>query len=792
MQSPLAMLKDPIDSYLKRILASEPTRTRRYIFPILFVSLAMALRMVIGPPEAGLRFLTFFPAIAFSALLGGFGSGILATFLGALAESYFIPPYGSFNIIVSFGKIFNILIFIFDGVFFCIIMAGMRRFYLESQHKINELNTLIKTIPDMVWVKDPEGIYRNCNSATERFLGRPASEIVGKTDQELFDAEIARKFRETDRECIHLRDQITYEVKVFSAENQDFILRETIKVPLIADSGQLLGVLGIGRDISQRRHMEETLKNNQTEMQSRIHDYKVTEKLLIDALSELKENKNTLQAIIESALDAIITIDDQGTILSFNPAAEKLFGYAATEVWGQEMAPLIIPPEQRDAHRQALAQFKPGQQGANLQGKRLTITGLCADGHSVDLEMAVVPIVAQGKLTFTGFIRDITEFKELVNSLRDTLTVAESANRTKSEFLANMSHEMRSPMNAIIGMTELVLQSDTFPESLREYLEIVRHSSEALLEVINNILDLTKMEAGQLYLQETRFSVVEQIAEVCDTMAVNAQRKGLHLSCCIEKNVTYEGQDLLGDPQRVRQIVINLITNAIKFTQSGEIVVRVALLDTPDNDHRVGVHITVADSGIGIPETKIVSIFQPFTQADGSSTRRFGGTGLGLTITKHLVHMMGGHVRVDSREGQGSVFHATVYLKRARETPENGIQVPKTAPRSSQTPARVAPVIAVTETVQTSRNTLLEVLPERCNSLKNFLHLESLPDALRELQWIAETAVSLGAARIKTRAIRLKGKVEMKDWEGARTVLNDLLPELHRFRRDLGEVEPGT
>jgi two-component system sensor histidine kinase/response regulator len=384
---------------------------------------------------------------------------------------------------------------------------------------------------------------------------------------------------------------------------------------------------------------------------------------------ELESSEQCYRQIVETVLDAFDGMDANGMVIDWNAQAVTTFGWSRSEAMGRDLSQMIIPHRYRDAHKQGLRHFLASGEGPMLN-KRIETTALHRDGREFPVELTVSPTRMGATYRFGAFVRDVTDQKRVEEEREKAKEAAEAANRAKSEFLANMSHEIRTPLNGVLGMTDLALETDLTSEQ-REYLDTVKLSADALLIVINDILDFSKIEAGKIDLEMIGFDIRDCLETTLQTLALRADEKGVGLLCEIAPEVP---EGVRSDSCRLRQIVVNLVGNAIKFTNEGEVALKVQV-DAGQGEGRL-LHFTVSDTGIGIPPEKLKAIFEPFTQADSSTTRKYGGTGLGLTISIRLVTMMGGNMWVESQIGKGTEFHFTVPLI-AKERP---VQVGTIAP----------------------------------------------------------------------------------------------------------------
>ncbi len=490
--------------------------------------------------------------------------------------------------------------------------------------------SLVEHGSDLITILDGAGVERYHSPSYARVTGYAPEELNGTMGLERLHPQDRERVVAAFTQGLNARE-IVGPIE-FRTRHKDGTWRtvEVIGTNLLNDPA-VAGIVLNGRDITERKRVEEALRDSEA----------------------------YLKALFEQAPDSYHLHDLDGRFIDGNRAAERLIGYPKEELLGKSFLDLnLLPPDQLP---KAAALLASSRQNLPTGPDELVLNR--RDGSQVTVEIRTFPLHINGQTVVLNNTRDVTERKRLEAQLREAKEAAEAASRAKSEFVANMSHEIRTPMNGIIGMTELALQTELSAEQ-REYLQMVAASGEALMAVINDVLDFSKIEAGRLDLDAVAFDVRDTVGDAIRPLAVRAHLKHLEVAYDVRPDVP---QVLVGDPHRLQQTLVNLIGNAIKFTELGEVVLLVERI--AEDGTAVCLHFAVRDTGVGIPAEQQQTIFRAFSQADSSTTRRYGGSGLGLTISQRLVEMMGGRIWVESEVGRGSTFHFTVRCPAASQPP---------------------------------------------------------------------------------------------------------------------------
>jgi two-component system sensor histidine kinase/response regulator len=522
--------------------------------------------------------------------------------------------------------------------------------------------SLIESLPLNVFRKDLSGRFVDANQRFCDTLGKPMREISGKIDADFFPPEQCQKYRRDDLHVMEAGEALE-DIEAYIKPTGEKLHVQVLKAPVRDARGRIVGVQGMFWDVTERIRADEAARRSDARFRK----------------------------LVQSSLIGVMVADLDGRILEANDAFLTIVGYTRDDLAaGRLRWDSITPEEHRVADERAIEQLQATGTSQPWE-KEYVHKG----GHRVPVLLGVT-MLERGSTECICFVVDIRQQKQTEIELKAAKEAADAANQAKSQFLANMSHEVRTPMNAIIGITELVLNTPLAPKQA-EYLRMVMQSADSLLAVINDVLDFSKVESGRVELEHLPFSLRESIGDAVKSLALRSHDKGLELALDVARDVP---DWLLGDAGRLRQIVINLVGNAIKFTHEGEVVVEVGVASThpappnltdeqnapairsPFEDNgtptrcadtpaptTVELQFCVADTGIGIPPDKLGRVFEAFEQADASTTRNYGGTGLGLAIVRRLVELMHGRVWIESTVGQGSRFYFTVSLELCEQPP---------------------------------------------------------------------------------------------------------------------------
>ncbi|NPC58159.1 response regulator [Caenimonas soli] len=574
------------------------------------------------------------------------------------------------------------------------------------------LDSVVENIPDMIFVKDATDLrFVRVNRAGEELLGYSRDELHGKSDYDFFPKEEADHFTSKDREVL-AGGLVGFFEEPIHTRHRGICILQTKKLAIFDEGGQPRYLLGIARDVTETRHLQDELQKRNAQLseltlqlEQRVAD---RTRQLSEVVEALRESEERTRLTIDTALDAVLTMDAKGIVTDWNAQAEATYGWKREDAVGRPMTELCIPPQHREAHTAGFKRFLATGEGVVLN-RRIEITAVNREGREFPIELAITPIKIKGEWSFSAFLRDITERKqveertinlnkELEQRVEQRTTeivaareAADAANRAKSTFLATMSHEIRTPMNGMLGMLELLGLSELSSEQ-HTILNTVRESSKSLLRIIDDILDFSMMEAGKLKVRPESTSIRQVIEGVRNIYSGTASAKGLLIQHSVDSRIS---PALLVDPGRVYQILNNFISNSIKFTSKGSIEIKAELLSRSDGHEHI--RLSVKDTGIGISRQDQKRLFQPFSQVgDGALA---GGTGLGLTICRRLAEMMGGSVEMVSAPGEGTTMTLALSLPigESRETLENERAGAPTMPTLSGR-RRMAPSVSEAQT----------------------------------------------------------------------------------------------
>ncbi len=498
----------------------------------------------------------------------------------------------------------------------------------ESERKYRELGILL-----------PQTVFESDFSGNIVFINRFGCQVFGYTPEDLKTGlKISQLVAEEDKQKVNGDIKLTLQgkpqVREYRLQKKDGSTFPAIAYSIpVAKEGKIVGLRGIFLDITERKRTEQALK----------------------------ESENKFRGLAEKSLVGIYIIQD-GKFKYINPRFAEMFGYNVEEMTRGMGLKDIVAPEDWFKVEEGLQNGLTGE----ITSIYYDIRGITKKRELVHIEVFGSRTEFESRPAIVGTALDISERKHIEEDLLKAKEAAETAAKAKSEFLANMSHEIRTPMNAVIGMTSLILETDLNQEQ-KEYLEIIRNSGRALLAIINDILDFSRIERGKAELECQPLQLQACIEEVLDIISPLASERGLELHYSLDDNIP---EMIAGDASKIRQVLVNLLSNAVKFTEKGRIDVQASSSKLMNDGYEI--HFSVKDTGIGISQETSGRLFQPFSQADASTTRKYGGTGWGLAISTRLVELMGGKIWVESEVGKGSIFHFTILANASSDLPKMG------------------------------------------------------------------------------------------------------------------------
>lgn len=598
---------------------------------------AFALQWIFWSAIEPYAWVLFFPAVFLSAWIGGLLPGLASTLVSAAFVWYiFIPPPFSFRV-ESPMDLASVGVFCFVGVLFSIILERLKRAVRQVEEagaavreREEKLSVTLNSVGDAVLATDAEGRVTRLNAVAEQLTGWTRAEASGHHVAEIF-----RIIDQKTRQPVTIPVRATIEEGVTHTLGNHTVLvaRDGTERP-IADScapirnsdGGVIGAVLVFRDVAEE----------------------------YAAKAALRDSAMRIETILNAVAEGIISIDERGIVETMNPAAERMFGYAAAEVIGQNVK-MLMPEPYHGQHDGYLERYRTTG-AARIIGSGLQVAGRRKNGSTFPLHVAVNEMWLGEQRHFTGILRDITASKQAEDLLHQAKEKAEHANRAKDSFLATMSHEIRTPLNGMLGMLE-VLSLTSLDREQEDTLKAVWDSSRSLLRIVNDILDWSKIEEGKLQLVPQATSIPQLLQETVNTYARVASAKSLRLLKHVDGALSATH---IVDPLRLSQILNNFVSNAIKFTKRGEIDIRAELLEQADSGERI--RFSVRDTGIGIAKDVQQSVFQNYHQGGADTARMYGGTGLGLAICRRLAQLLDGEIELESEPGQGSTFSITLTL----------------------------------------------------------------------------------------------------------------------------------